>query len=471
MIETEHLKRNSLGGFRLVWQAMGTLSVAADAAYLLTGVVEYALGATPLALVLGVFAYLFIMNTGYQFSKHVNSAGSYYTFAGKGLGGIAGTFQAWNMAFYGLIGYGSFGFLGLAAFITLLDPTYKGIIFWLPVAFFAALISFIFTHRGMKISTDYQIAGGVIEVAVLLIGSALIIINAGRLNTLAVFGTKYVSGISQLLFAMIYSMILYFGTTVSITAMGEEAVTPQKTIKKALIGTVILSGITLIIVSYAFTIGWGPSAMASFAGSNDPGVILFRKLNPVIYILLILVTVNSFMGYNISVSNADSRIFYSFARDGILFLPKSIAKIHKKYKTPSNAALVIFGMSFVIAVIFGVLFGPVQGGLMMLLINAYAAYTEHIVASVSLPFMMKRIGKLKVMEHLIIPIIGILILVIIMAGTLISPEKYPDNLAVYIGISWIPIAGIMTLIEYKIHPDKVRNAAKMSIEEEAMEPK
>ena len=31
-------------------------------------------------------------------------------------------------------------------------------------------------------------------------------------------------------------MILYFGTTVSITAMGEEAVSPEKTIKKALIG-------------------------------------------------------------------------------------------------------------------------------------------------------------------------------------------------------------------------------------------
>lgn len=471
MVETEHLKRNSLGGFRLVWQAMGTLSVAADAAYLLTGVVEYALGATPLALILGVFAYLFIMNTGYQFSKHVNSAGSYYTFAGKGLGGIAGTFQAWNMAFYGIIGYGSFGFLGLAAFITLLDPAYKGIVFWLPVAFFAALISFIFTHRGMKISTDYQIAGGVIEVGVLLIGSIMIIINAGNLNTLAVFGTKYVSGVSQLLFAMIYSMILYFGTTVSITAMGEEAVSPEKTIKKALIGTVILSGITLIIVSYAFTIGWGPSAMASFAGSADPGVILFRKLNPVIYILLVLVTVNSFMGYNISVSNADSRIFYSFAKDGILFLPEAIARINKKHKTPSNAALTIFIISFIVAVIFGVLFGPVQGGLMMLLINAYAAYTEHIIASISLPVMMRRIHKLKILEHLVIPVIGILILVIIMAGTVMSPGKYPDNIAVYIGISWIPIAGLLTFIEYKIHPEKVRNAATMSIEDEAWEAK
>ena len=52
-----------------------------------------------------------------------------------------------------------------------------------------------------------------------------------------------------------------------------------------------------------------------------------------------------------------------------------------------------------------------------------------------------------------------------------SPGKYPDNIAVYIGISWIPIAGLLTFIEYKIHPEKVRKAATMSIEDEAWGPK
>ena len=464
MTDSYTLNRNYISGFRLIWQAMGTLSVAADAAYLLIGVVEYSLGATPLALLLGVFAYLFIMNTGYQFSKNVNSAGSYYTFAGKGLGGIIATFQAWNMAFYGILGYGSFGFLGLASFITLIDPAYSSFVYWIPVAFVAALISFLFTYRGMKLSTDYQIAGGLIEVLILVIGSIAIIINAGKSNTLSVFTTKYIGNISQLFFAMIYSMILYFGTTVSITAMGEEAKNPEKTIKRALIGTVIISGLTLLLVSYAFTIGWGPANMASFATSPDPGLILFKHLNYIIYILLIIVTINSFMGYNISVSNADSRIFYSFARDGILFLPASVKKVHKKYKTPSNSALIIFILSFVIAVIFGLKFGPVAGGLIMLLMNAYAAYMEHIVASISLPFMMHRLKKLKIIEHVIIPVIGILILIIIMMGTLITPEKHPYNIAVYFGISWILISGLLTFIEYKKHPENVINAGNISIE-------
>lgn len=459
------LKRNYVSSFRLIWQAMGTLSVAADAAYLLVGVVEFALGATPLSLFLGVIGYLFIMNTGYQFSKHVNSAGSYYTFAGKGLGGIVGTFQAWNMAFYGILGYGSFGFLGLASFITLIDPKYSGALFWVPIAFVAALISFLFTYRGIKISTDYQIAGGVIEVLVLIIGSLIIIINAGKLNTLYVFTLKYVSGYSQLIFSMIYSTTLYFGTTVSITALGEEAREPEKNIKRALLATTILAGLTLIFVSYAFTIGWGPANMESFFHSQDPGVILFKRYSYILYIALILVTINSFMGYNISVSNADSRIFYSFARDGILFLPNSVAKIHERYRTPHVAALIIFILSFLIAIFFGLRYGPVAGGLLMLLINSYAAYTEHIVASIALPFLTHRRGEFKLIQHVVIPVIGMAILLIIMISTLITPEPYPENFAVYFGVSWIPISGLLTFIEYKIHPGKVKKAAQFTIEE------
>ena len=64
------LRGNSIGVFRLLWQAMGTMSIAADAAYLLTGVALFALGATPLSILLGVVFYLFIMNTGYQCSPN-----------------------------------------------------------------------------------------------------------------------------------------------------------------------------------------------------------------------------------------------------------------------------------------------------------------------------------------------------------------------------------------------------------------
>ena len=57
-----------------------------------------------------------------------------------------------------------------------------------------------------------------------------------------------------------------------------------------------------------------------------------------------------------------------------------------------------------------------------------------------------------------------LLLLIVMAGTLISPEKYPYNIAIYVGVGWIPISAIMTAIEYKLHPENVKSAGQFTIE-------
>ena len=451
------LKKNVIGEFRLIWQAMGTLSIAADAAYLLTGVALFALGATPLSILLGIVFYLFIMNTGYQFSKYISSAGSYFTFTYKSLGKTAGVFQAWNMFFYSILGYASFGFLGLASFISLINPSLSGAWVWISISVVAALIAFLFTYFGIKVATDYQILGGLIEISVLIAGSIAIIVSAGHANTLAVFTTKYLpGGLSQLFYSMIYSVVLFFGTTLSITSLAEETKNSHVAVRKALISTVIVAGITLILVSYAFTIGYGPANMANFASAPDPGIMLFKKASYILYILLIIVTINSFMGYNVSVSNANSRIYYSFAKSGLLFLPKSLTKVRSKNGSPSVSAMFVFGLSLVLAIIFGALFGPVIGGLVMLFANGYSAYTEHIVASIGLPFYAKKMKDFHLFQHLIFPAIAIGVLIAVMFFTMYpAPPSYPFNIAAYVGIAWIPISAVMTFVEMKIHPDKI----------------
>ena len=456
--ENNDLPRNSIGAFRLVWQAMGTMSIAADAAYLLTGVALFALGATPLSILLGIVFYVFIMNTGYQFSKYISSSGSYFSFTGNSLGGKMATFQAWNMIFYGTLGYSGFGFLGLAAFITLINPSYSGLMFWLPIAIAAALVAFIFTWFGIKVSTEYQIIGGLIEVIILVVGSLFIIINAGSSNTIYVFTTRFLpGGIPQIFYSMIYSVVLFFGSTLSITALAEETREPGKAVGRALISTVVVAGSTLLLVSYAFTVGWGPSLMGSFAGQPDPGLMLFRKISYILFGLLIIFTVNSFMGYNVSVSNANSRIFYRFARDGILFLPRSIGKVHTRYGSPHISAFFVFLLSLIPAIVFGLIYGPETGGLVMLFANAYSAYTEHIIASVGLPLFARKRGEFRLFQHLIFPAIAIGVLgAVIFFSLYPAPPPYPYDIAAFVGIGWIPLSGILTLVEWKIHPERVR---------------
>lgn len=441
---------------------MGALSIAADAAYLLTGVALFALGATPLSILLGVIFYLFIMNTGYQFSKFVSSAGSYYKFAALSLGGTVGTFQAWNMIFYTTLGYGSFGFLGLASFITLIDPKYSLPEFWIPVAVAAALVSFLLTYFGIRASTDYQILGGLIEVGVIIAGSIAIIVSAGHSNTLEVFTTSLLpGGVSQLFYSMIYSVVLFFGTTLSVTSLAEETREPEKSVTRALITTTVIAGFTLVLVSYAFTVGWGPRDMSSFATSPDPGLILFREHGVLLYALLIAVTVNSFMGYNIAVSNSNSRVYYTFARDGILFLPRSLARVHSRYGSPHVSATFVLVASLVVALAFGLAFGPAEGGLLMLYANGYCAYLEHIVASIGLPVMARKRGQFRVVQHLLFPAVAVGVLgAVIFFSFYPSPPAYPFDLAAYIGVAWIPFSAIMATVEYRLHPERVLAAGR-----------
>ena len=456
------LRRNSIGVFRLLWQAMGTMSIAADAAYLLTGVALFALGATPLSILLGIVFYLFIMNTGYQFSKYVSSSGSYYSFTGNSLGGKVATFQGWNMIFYSTLGYSGFGFLGLAAFITLINPVYSGLIYWLPIVIAAALVAFLFTWFGIRVSTEYQIIGGLIEVIILIVGSSLIILRAGPANTLLVFTTRFLpGGVPQLFYSMIYSVVLFFGTTLSITSLAEETREPTKAVGRALVSTVVVAGGTLLLVAYAFTVGYGPTLMGSFAAQADPGLVLFKDVSYILFILLIVFTINSFMGYNVSVSNGNARIYYRFAKDKIIFLPEAIGKVHRKIGSPAMSALFVFLLSLIPAIIFGLVYGPEAGGLLMLYANAYSAYTEHIIASVGLPFYMKKRRDFKLLQHLVFPALAIGVLgAVIFFSLYPAPPAYPYNLAAYIGIGWIPISALMTFVEWKIHPERIRNAGQ-----------
>ena len=466
------LPRNRIGTFRLIWQAMGALSPAADVAYLLTGVALFALGATPLSIILGIVAYLLIMNTSYQFSKHISSAGSYYTFVGKSLGGTFATYQGWNMVFYVTLGYSGFGFLGLASFLTLINPAYSGPLYWIPIVLIATTIAFLFTYFGIKISTTYQYMGGILEIGLLIVGAIVLIIAAGHSNTLAVFTTKYVpGGIKQVIFSMIYSVVLYFGTSLSITSLAEETKLPKKSVPKALLATVIISGITMVLISYAMTVKWGPSLMSSFASSPDPGLILFKSVSYILFLLLVIFTVNSFMGYNVAVSNANSRNFYAFARDGVV-MPRSLNAIHPKYGSPHKTALLIYVISIVISLTFGLLFGPLAGGLIMLFANAYAAYFEHILASIGLPFFARKNNFFNLLYHLIIPIIGIAILLAVIVSTVYPAlPSYPYNIAVIIGIAWLGVSALLTYVEIKLHPSRVKNAGKYSLTGEDYEAK
>ncbi|KPV46892.1 MULTISPECIES: APC family permease [Acidiplasma] len=462
-----NLRRNILGTSRLIWQGWGMTAPAADIAYLLGGIALVALGATPLSILIGFLIYLTILNTSYRFSKKYVSAGSDFTYVGKSLGGFMAAFEGWNLFFGTMFAYAGFGMLGLAGFFDIFDGKIVTGGLWIPIVIALNIITFYILYKGIRFSTNYQIITGVAEFVILIAGGIGLVILAGKNNTLAVFSPFIASGgISGFLHSLTLSIVTFIGLSIALTSLSEETHIPRKTVPKALLISSFIIGITIVFLAYAMTVAWGPSKMVSFGNSVDNGLVLFRKLSPVMFILLFIFTVNSFMGNNISMGTSMTRIFYAFSRDNIIF-PKAFSKTDSN-GTPRNTTFFILGISIFLSITFGLIFGPVNGGYVLLFSDAFFSFLIRSISSGSLIVSTFKSGKMTrsaLFGYLIIPVISIGSLMAVFASNFFPLPTYPYNYASIIGILIIAIIFIITLYKYIRNPESLSSAGSTTADD------
>jgi amino acid transporter len=463
----ERLRKNTLGIERLIWQGWGMTAPAADIAFLLGGIALVALGATPLSIIIGFLIYLTILNTSYRFSQRYVSAGSDFTYVGKGLGGFMATFEGWNLFFGTMFAFAGFGMLGLAAFFDIFDSQIVTSYLWIPIVIALNILTFLILYRGIVFSTSYQMITGIIEFVVLIAGGIGLVILAGKNNTLEVFNPLISKGGAiGFIHSLTLSVVTFIGLSIALTSISEEANIPRKNVPKSLLISSLIIGGTIIFLSYAMTVAWGYNNMLSFGNSLDNGLVLFNRLSPVMFGLLFIFTVNSFMGNNISMGTSMTRIFYAFSRDNVIF-PNSFSKLDKR-GTPVNTTYFILGVSIFLCLSFGLYFGPVDGGYVLLFADAFFSFLIRSISSASLIVDTYKKGKMELKAlfgYLIIPIISIGLLGSVLISNFIPLPEYPYNYASIIGILVILGIVLITIYTARNHPEKVSQAGKTSVEE------
>ncbi|WP_449463670.1 APC family permease [Tardisphaera miroshnichenkoae] len=413
----------------------------------MTGTAIASGGSTPLVFVLAPIIVLLWLNTNYQFSKSIASSGGYSAFARAGLGQAAGNITGWLFFFNEFLTYTGFALLSFSAFIYLLFPSLSGIPYsWIALALVPLAFTTTLVYRGIRVSLDYAVYTGFIEVGVLTIGALMIIARLGSANTLEVFTTAPVHGnLSLIGLGLLFGLYSYGGSG-SVVALGEEAKDPNKTISKSIIYGWLLIVVPLALNAYALTVGWGISNMSSFAASPDPGVIeYFRYLGPVGGWVFVAVVINSFLDFGIAISNSLTRMLYYLARDGNI-LPKFLSTTHPKFGTPRNAVLTATLTSLVIAILSGEVFGPFMGALVIEGAASIAFMLQHFFATLALPFYAKRNKILNVTRHVLIPIAALILMAFAILSTVYPAPAYPLNLPAYIAAAWA-LLGLFLVIK------------------------
>ncbi|KQB36604.1 MULTISPECIES: amino acid permease [Acidiplasma] len=475
-VQKTELKRNSIGLLQGTFQSLGQVAPAADIAILLVASFSISGAQTVLSVIIGWIIYALWMVTPFELSKFKSNAGSYYAYAaGATEDGAMGPITALSFMYYDVTG-AAFGILGLSSFIFLMYPAITSIPYvWILFAgLFTAFIVTV-TYLGIRPSLNYTAIAGLMEILFLLIGSIIIIIRVGSGNSLIPFEVtgKYSLGFSSIMFASVFSILDFTGSGV-VTTVSEEIEKPKKNIGKSIVFAMILTAIALIPSAYALTVGWGISNIGSFASHPDAGLTVFyRYLGPVGLILLIVFTLNSYLSNGVSKATAVSRWWYSAARDNIVF-PSKLGKINKKYHSPANAVITWAVFSFILDVIVGLIFGPLNAAFVLEAGTGISIIIVHILANTSLTFYTRRINKFSILKHGIAPsaatIIGAIVIYFTAYNIIYKYMLNPTgiNTAYFASfiftIIWVLGGGISITLHYiKKKPEVLREAGEFNL--------
>ena len=440
------LYREALGLRDVVFQGITHIAPAINVVFTLPVIAAQAGATMPISLLLSVIVCFFIANTVAQFSRYVPSSGGYYTFASRGLGPRFGFMTTWSYLIYDIIGpAAAVGFLGFVLSGFLQSGTGVNIPWWV-FSIATAIIVWVLTYFGIRLSTRTTAILGGIEILIMLALGVTFLVHpgAGSVASAPLQPGSAPTGWGGVLGGMVFSILALSGFEAP-APLAEETRLPNRLIFRAVFISLLIVGIFYIFMAYASAIGWGTGNMAAFAtASNNPYYTLAQKLWGAGWWLVFFAIINSTLAVGIACTNAATRVMYTMGLAGTL--PSALKKIHPVHKTPYIAVHVEQIFQIVSFLLVGIFFGADQIFGFLGTIATLAVIVLYVMANIALTAFVRREhpADFNILRHAVVPLVGTLLLIPVLFVTVWPVPAYPLNLTPYIFIV-IMIAGFVVM--------------------------
>jgi len=475
------LQRDAIGLAPVLFQSITHMAPAAAVAFSIIFAVTYAGGATPLAVILALVACLLVAISIGQLAKHLPSAGGLYTYSARGLHPPVGYFVAWGfMLAEPLVAPLLYLIFGNVISVYLNSHFNTPTWLWAPFAALAGIGVWLLVYRGIRISTEAGVALGAFEIVVFLALGITLIIAAGSNNTLAVFNpnTGNSSGLGSVFAGMVYTVLAFIGFEAS-APLAEEARDPKRTIPRAVILSCVLIGVFYLICYYGAIVYFGPNVAADptkgfFAfNGGDPWDGLGAKVWGPFSILVLLAIINSAFANSNAGANAASRVAYALGRVGVL--PRVLAKVHPRFKTPYVAVNAQGALGIALALVLGfALNGPLNAFALLGTIATLVIVGIYILTNLSnlVFYLREHREELNPIWNVVVPVLGIIIFIPVLLASfginffglgivgLVAPASY----APWVVLVWLVIgAGLYFYLSAR-SPAAIRETATTFVE-------
>ena len=248
------LKVNALNFWEVLAQAVALISPSMTAALIVPLMFGTAGTAGWLCYLFGTIMLLFVAFSLNQFSQRYTSAGSMYEYTVKGLGpktgGLSGWFLIWAYMFIGIAGVT--GFTHFATKLLVLSGA-TGYLSHPAITLFAVcvLAAWFLAFNSIQFSTILMLIFEGISVALILMLAFLALAKTGVVDH-AQWHPAAGHGLKDIGLGVVVAIFSLVGFECA-TAFGEEARNPLKTIPRAVIASLLLTGAFFVFITYVET--------------------------------------------------------------------------------------------------------------------------------------------------------------------------------------------------------------------------
>lgn len=367
-VEVVVLGRAKLSLLDVVAQSVGFIGPVFSAAFLLPSVAG--LGATgkgagvasPLALIIATIGICGVAWIISRYAKRIHAAGALYDYVTDGFGQRLGFLAGW--IYYGgmtMLTFAIFPAFGGFLALTLLG-NHDIDVSWLVLSLAAMVLVFGMTILGVQLSTRAQLVLALVSVAVVLGFAIYVIIKGGPAgNSTAPFSPSSVDA-SDILYGLLYATLVFTGFETAAN-LAEETAAPKRSIPRAIFASVIIVGLFYVIVMYGMEAAFGFDMAAFLDLANSPPLYTAAAVPPLggstFGELVQWIVVLDILAVALGCANACSRGYYALARDGRL--PKQLAAIQPRFRTPWVATLLIAAGAAIVSILTQTMDGIVPG--------------------------------------------------------------------------------------------------------------
>jgi amino acid transporter len=220
----------------------------------------------------------------------------------------------------------------------------------------------------------------------------------------------------------------------SATALGGEAKNPLRNVPRAVLWSLILTGLFMVVMAYVEVFGtrhYG-TPLGSIAAplnviSNIYGVSYFK-------IPLSLGAMISFFSLSLSCLNAGARIIYPMGEH--LVFPRRLGSAHVKNGTPHVAITVYIAIMFLVPTILEINTNPLTTFGDAGTLAAFGFLLAYFLISIAAPFYLAKRAELRP-RNVVIAALAFLCLLVPTIGSFYPVPPYPVNIFPYIFVGYM----------------------------------